>query len=128
MLDDATLAKKLEETKALGGTHILFQGGLNPDLDLEWHEDRIRLIRSFGLSLHGYSPPEITYLAKRFGLKVDRVLERFVAAGLSSIPGGGAEILVDRVRRLVSPARLPAENGSTLCPLLIEWAFAPQQP
>ena len=105
VLDDAALAKKLEETKALGGTHILFQGGLNPDLDLEWHEDRIRLIRSFGLSLHGYSPPEITYLAKRFSLKVDRVLELFVAAGLSSIPGGGAEILVDRVRRLVSPGK-----------------------
>jgi cyclic dehypoxanthinyl futalosine synthase len=105
VLDDATLAGKLEETKALGGTHILFQGGLNPDLDMEWHEDRIRLIRSFGLNLHGYSPPEITFLAKRFSLKVEQVVERFVKAGLSSIPGGGAEILVDRVRRMVSPGK-----------------------
>lgn len=105
VLDDTTLAKKLEETWALGGTHILFQGGLNPDLDLEWHEERIRLIRSFGLKLHGYSPPEITFLAKRFSLKVEQVLERFVKAGMNSIPGGGAEILVDRVRRMVSAGK-----------------------
>jgi cyclic dehypoxanthinyl futalosine synthase len=105
VLDDATLAKKLDETKALGGTHILFQGGLNPDLDLKWHEERIRMIRSFGLTLHGYSPPEIQFLAKRFGLTVEQVLERFVKAGLSSVPGGGAEILVDRVRRKVSPGK-----------------------
>jgi cyclic dehypoxanthinyl futalosine synthase len=105
VLDDEALARKLEETKSLGGTHILFQGGLNPDLDLEWHEGRIRLIRSFGLKLHGYSPPEITFLAKRFGLKVEQVLERFVHAGLNSIPGGGAEILVDRVRRMVSAGK-----------------------
>jgi cyclic dehypoxanthinyl futalosine synthase len=105
VMDDATLAQKLEETKALGGTHILFQGGLNPDLDLEWHEDRIRFIRSFGLHLHGYSPPEIVFLAKQSALTVDAVLERFVEAGLGSIPGGGAEILVDRVRGLVAPGK-----------------------
>jgi cyclic dehypoxanthinyl futalosine synthase len=105
VLDDAALAEKLKETKALGGTHILFQGGLNPDLDLEWHEGRIHLIRSFGLHLHGYSPPEITFLAKRHGLKVEEVLERFAKAGLGTIPGGGAEILVDRVRRNVSPGK-----------------------
>jgi cyclic dehypoxanthinyl futalosine synthase len=105
VLDDAALAEKLEETRALGGTQILFQGGLNPDLDLAWHEGRIRLIRSFGLHLHGYSPPEITFLAKRRGLKVEQVLERFAQAGLGTIPGGGAEILVDRVRRSVSPGK-----------------------
>lgn len=105
VMDDESLAKKLEETTALGGTHILFQGGLNPDLDLEWHESRIRTIRSFGLKLHGYSPPEITFFAKRFGITVERVLERFIEAGLSSIPGGGAEILVDRVRRVISPGK-----------------------
>ena len=105
VMDNETLAKKLQETKDLGGTHILFQGGLNPDLGMEWHEERIRLIRSFGLALHGYSPPEIMFLSQRFGLTVDQVLERFVRAGLSSIPGGGAEILSDRVRRLVSPGK-----------------------
>jgi cyclic dehypoxanthinyl futalosine synthase len=105
VLDDAALAEKLEETKALGGTQILFQGGLNPELDLDWHEGRIRLIRSLGLHLHGYSPPEITFLAKRHGLTVEEVLERFAMAGLGTIPGGGAEILVDRVRRNVSPGK-----------------------
>jgi cyclic dehypoxanthinyl futalosine synthase len=105
VLSDQALESKLRETKALGGTHILFQGGLNPDLDLEWHEERIRLIRSFGLNLHGYSPPEIHYLAERFGLSVEGLLERFVAAGLSSIPGGGGEILSDRVREVVSSGK-----------------------
>jgi cyclic dehypoxanthinyl futalosine synthase len=110
VLDDAVLAKKLEETKALGGTHVLLQGGLNPDLDLAWHEDRIRMIRSYGLHLHGYSPPEIMFLAERFGLTVEQVLERFIKAGLGSIPGGGAEILVDRVRRIVSPGKANSQE------------------
>ncbi|MBI5569607.1 MAG: dehypoxanthine futalosine cyclase [Desulfomonile tiedjei] len=110
VLDDRALAKKLEETKALGGTHILFQGGLHPDLDLEWHESRIRLIRSFGLELHGYSPPEIKFLADRFGLTIEQVLGRFIKAGLSSIPGGGAEILVDRVRRIISPRKVTSKE------------------
>lgn len=105
VLDDDLLAKKLEETRALGGTHILFQGGLNPELGLDWHEGRIRLIRSFGLKLHGYSPPEINFFADCFGMTVEQVLERLVAAGLTSIPGGGAEILVDRVRESVSPGK-----------------------
>lgn len=105
ILDEPTLVAKLEETKALGGTHILLQGGLNPDLDLEWHDARIRLIRSLGLDLHGYSPPEIHFLAQRHGLKTSQVLERFIKAGLSSMPGGGGEILSDRVRRAVSPGK-----------------------
>lgn len=105
VLDKEIFAKKLEETKALGGTHVLMQGGLNPDLDLSWHENRIRLIRSFGLHLHGYSPPEIVFLANRFGLTVAQLLDRFMKAGLGSIPGGGAEILVDRVRAAVSPGK-----------------------
>jgi cyclic dehypoxanthinyl futalosine synthase len=105
VLDDETLMDKLRETKALGGTHILFQGGLNPDLDLEWHEERIKLIRSTGLNLHGYSPPEIHFLAQRYGKNPTNVLERFIKAGLSSMPGGGGEILCDRVRRIVSPGK-----------------------
>lgn len=105
VLDDGTLIKKLEETRALGGTQILFQGGLNPDLGLEWHEGRVRLIRSHGLHVHGYSPPEINFMAAQAGTTVERVLERLIDAGLGSIPGGGAEILVDRVRRAVSPGK-----------------------
>jgi cyclic dehypoxanthinyl futalosine synthase len=74
VLDDDTLSRKLEETRALGGTHILFQGGLNPDLGLGWHEERIRLIRSYGLHLHGYSPPEIVFLARRSGQRIERII------------------------------------------------------
>jgi len=105
VLDRLTLAQKLEETKKLGGTHILLQGGLNPDLDLEWHEDVIRFIRSFGLNVHGYSPPEVYFFAERSGLETGVVLRRLINAGLSSMPGGGAEILVDRVRRKISPGK-----------------------
>ena len=114
VLDDAALGAKLEETKALGGTQILYQGGLNPDLNLDWHEDRIRLIRSYGLHLHGYSAPEIIFLAKRHGLTVEAVLERFLQAGLGTIPGGGAEILVDRVRRNVSPGKANSREWLTV--------------
>ncbi len=110
VLDNEMLSRKLEETRSLGGTHVLFQGGLNPDLDLDWHEERIRLIRSHGLHLHGYSPPEIVFLAARSGKRIEGVLERFIDAGLGSIPGGGAEILCDRVRRIISPHKANTEE------------------
>jgi cyclic dehypoxanthinyl futalosine synthase len=105
VLDDETLARKLEETRALGGTQILFQGGLNRDLDLDWHAGRIRLMREHGLHVHGYSPPEINFMAAQAGITIEAVLERLIEAGLGSIPGGGAEILVDRVRRAVSAGK-----------------------
>jgi cyclic dehypoxanthinyl futalosine synthase len=105
VLDQETLTRKCEETLALGGTQILYQGGLNPDLDLAWHLDRIRLMCAMGLHVHGFSPPEIVFMAKQNGLSLGEVIERLVGAGLGSIPGGGAEILVDRVRRSVSPAK-----------------------
>lgn len=110
VLDDATLATKLEETRALGGTHILFQGGHNPDLDMVWHEERIRFIRSYGLRVHGYSPTEITFFSETAGISVREVLERFMEAGLNSVPGGGGEILHDRVRRMVSPGKANARQ------------------
>jgi cyclic dehypoxanthinyl futalosine synthase len=110
VIDRDTLRKKLEETKALGGTQILFQGGLNSDLDLAWHEEQIRLMRSMGLHVHGYSPPEIIFLARQNGMDVAFLLERFKAAGLGSIPGGGAEILSDRVRQKISPAKVTSKE------------------
>lgn len=112
VLDETSLEAKIEETRALGGTHILFQGGLNPDLGLDWHEERIRLIASSGLSLHGYSPPEIHFLAQRHNMTARQVLKRFINAGLASMPGGGGEILSDRVRRIVSPGK--ANSGEWL--------------
>lgn len=103
VMNQAVLAQKCDETLALGGTHILYQGGLNPDLDLEWHEEQSRFIRDRGLHVHGYSPPEIVYIAEESGLSIRAVITRLMGAGLGSIPGGGAEILVDRVREKISP-------------------------
>jgi cyclic dehypoxanthinyl futalosine synthase len=110
VIDRSTLRKKVEETRALRGTQILFQGGLNPDLDLAWHEAQIRLMRSMGLHVHGYSPPEIIFLARHHGLDVPSVLKRFMEAGLGSVPGGGAEILSDRVRQKISPSKATSKE------------------
>lgn len=105
VLDDAALAQKLSELKDFGGSGVLLQGGLNPDLPFSYYEDLVRRIRDFGLGVHGFSPPEIAFMAQRFGLPLKGVLERLLEAGLSSIPGGGAEILVDRVRYEISPRK-----------------------
>ncbi len=105
VLQKDALVQKLEETSRLGGTHVLFQGGLNAALDLEWHEEQLRTIRRHGLHPHAYSPPEILFLARQSRMEVKDVLFRLIDAGLGSIPGGGAEILVDRVRRAVSPRK-----------------------
>ena len=104
-MDLETLRAKCQETIELGGTHVLYQGGLNPDLGISWHEERLRLMRGMGLWVHGFSPPEILFMADRWGMSIREVLLRLVDAGLCSIPGGGAEILADRVRRVVSPAK-----------------------
>ncbi len=105
VLDAAALAQKLGELKAHGGSGVLLQGGLNPDLPFAYYEDLVRQIREFGLGVHGFSPPEIVFMGQRFGLPLKEVLARLIAAGLSSIPGGGAEILTDRVRRKISPRK-----------------------
>lgn len=105
LLSREALELKLRETKAAGGIQILLQGGLHPDLGLEWYEDLVRFIRASGLHVHGFSPPEIRHLAVRSGLSVGEVLSRLRAAGLDSLPGGGAEILVDRVRGALSPRK-----------------------
>jgi cyclic dehypoxanthinyl futalosine synthase len=104
------LAKKLEETMDLGGTGILLQGGLNPDLPLTYYEDLLRFIRRTGLQVHGFSPPEIVFFAQTFLLTIPEVLQRLITAGLGSIPGGGAEILVDRVRTDLAPHKCSASK------------------
>jgi len=98
-----SLAGKLRELLAHGGSGVLLQGGLNPELPLAYYEKLVGFIRGFGLRVHGFSPPEIFFLARQNDLTVGEVIRRLIAAGLTSIPGGGAEILVDRVRRQVSP-------------------------
>ncbi len=104
------LGKKIEETKALGGTQILLQGGLHPDLPLEFYEDMLRFIKGFHIHCHGFSPPEIIHFSKISGLGIEDVLKRLINAGLDSIPGGGAEILVDDVRRRIAPKKATAKE------------------
>src|SRR5436190_2593092 len=95
--------RKIDETIEVGGVQLLLQGGHNPDLPLTWYEDLFRGIKSRypDFKLHALSPPEVIHLSRLSQLHVSDVIDRLIAAGLDSIPGGGAEILVDRVRRLL---------------------------
>src|SRR5512141_474963 len=97
------LFRKIDETIAVGGVQLLLQGGHNPDLPLAWYEDLFRAIKERypAFRLHALSPPEVIHLSRLSQLPVPAVIDRLVAAGLDSIPGGGAEILVDRVRKLL---------------------------
>ena len=97
------LFRKIDETIAVGGGQLLLQGGHNPDLPLSWYEDLFRAIKARypEFKLHALSPPEVVHLSRLSQLPVAEVLARLIAAGLDSVPGGGAEILVDRVRRLL---------------------------
>ena len=106
------MAAKIEETLALGGTQILLQGGHNPDLTLEWYEDLLRWMHETWptLHIHAFSPPEIFYWSKIFNLPVAEIIRRLKAAGLHSIPGGGAEILDNAVRKQVSPNKCSADE------------------
>jgi cyclic dehypoxanthinyl futalosine synthase len=99
--------RKIEETIELGGTQILMQGGVHPDLGIEYFEDLFSSIKSrFTIQIHSLSPSEISYVAKKAKISITAALKRLKAAGLDSIPGGGAEILVDRVREKVSPNKI----------------------
>ena len=97
------LFRKIDETIAVGGVQLLLQGGHNPDLPLAWYEDLFRAVKDRypAFKLHALSPPEVIHLSRLSQLPVPQVIGRLIAAGLDSIPGGGAEILVDRVRRLL---------------------------
>ena len=102
------LFQKIGETIDLGGTQILLQGGLNPSLGIKFHMKMLREIKnSFpSINIHGYSPPEICYFAKCSSLTVRKTLGLLKTAGLDSIPGGGAEVLSDRVREAISPKKI----------------------
>jgi len=96
--------RKIDETIALGGGQLLLQGGHNPDLPLDWYEDLFKAVKQRypAFRLHALSPPEVIHLSRLSQRTVPQVIDRLVAAGLDSIPGGGAEILVDRVRKLLN--------------------------
>jgi len=104
------LEDKITETIQLGGTQILLQGGLHPDKPLEFYEEMLRFIKQLGIHIHGFSPPEIFHFATLSGLTVAAVIARLKKAGLDSIPGGGAEILSDRVRNQAAPRKCTADQ------------------
>jgi len=117
VIDRQMLYAKIEETIALGGDQILLQGGMNPELKIDWYEQLLRDLRGRfpQVNVHGFSPPEIVHVAEVSGLSVAEVLGRLKEAGLGSLPGGGAEILGDRVRRRVSPAKVSADGWLDVC-------------
>jgi cyclic dehypoxanthinyl futalosine synthase len=117
VLDKETIYKKIEETIALGGDQILMQGGMNPELPLEWYEDLLRSLKERfpQVNLHAFSPPEIFALHKVAKLPVRTILERLKAAGLGSLPGGGAEILVDRVRQEITRGKCLTDDWLNVC-------------
>ncbi|MCF8038695.1 MAG: dehypoxanthine futalosine cyclase [Desulfohalobiaceae bacterium] len=110
VLSREDLGRKIEETLALSGTQILLQGSHHPGLDLSFYEALLAFIKKDypGIHIHGFSPPEIIHFAEVSSLDPEEVLKRLIRSGLDSIPGGGAEILVDRVRKLVSPNKCSA--------------------
>jgi len=111
VLSKEELFKKIEETIALGGTQILIQGGLHPDLGLDYYTALLKSIKArFEINVHGFSPPEVCYLAKKHNLTVRETIQILKDAGLDSIPGGGAEILSDRVRQVLSPKKIKSRE------------------
>lgn len=112
VLDRNILLKKIEETVAIGGDQILLQGGMHPTLPLEWYEELLRDIKSQypEVNVHGFSPPELFHLTKVTKLPLLEILERLAAAGLGSLPGGGGEILVDRVREAMTRGKVMSDD------------------
>ena len=112
VLERAELYAKIEETVALGGDKILMQGGLHPTLTLEWYEELLRDLKERfpQVNIHGFSPPEIYHFTKVSKRPLKEVLERLAAAGLGSLPGGGGEILVDRVRAAMTRGKVMTDD------------------
>lgn len=104
VISKSELKEKIEETLKLGGTQILLQGGMNPTLDIDYYLDLLRFIKeNFPIHIHGFSPPEIVFLSEKSALSLEKTIKKLTEAGLDSIPGGGAEILVDEIRKKISP-------------------------
>lgn len=103
---------KIDELHSIGGDQLLLQGGMNPDLGISFYIDLFKNLKSLypSLKLHALGPPEIVFLAKKEKLSFAAVLSQLIDAGLDSLPGAGAEILSDRVRRIVSPAKATSEE------------------
>lgn len=113
-LSQEQIFEKIQQMVDVGGIEILMQGGLNPKLKIEWYEDLLSSIKArfgaYGVILHAFSPAELIYVAKISKLSLAEMYQRLKAAGLDSVPGGGAEILTDRVRESISPYKDTAEE------------------
>jgi cyclic dehypoxanthinyl futalosine synthase len=106
LLPKPVIFKKIEETLAIGGTGLLMQGGHHPDLGIDYYEDLFRSIKAkYTIHLHALSPPEVQHISRRSDLTIPETLTRLRDAGLDSIPGGGGEVLVDRVRHIIAPKK-----------------------
>ncbi|QDT66542.1 cyclic dehypoxanthinyl futalosine synthase [Calycomorphotria hydatis] len=112
VLTEEVLYQKIQETLDLGGDQILLQGGLHPKLPLEWYEDLLRGMKEKfpTLNVHGFSPPELWHFHKMAKLPLETVLTRLKDAGLGSLPGGGGEILVDRVRKQITRGKVLSDG------------------
>ena len=111
LLPKPVIFKKIEETLAIGGTGVLMQGGHHPDLGIDYYEDLFRSIKArYKIHLHALSPPEVQHISRRSKLTVWETLSRLRDAGLDSLPGGGGEILVDRVRDVIAPKKTKSDE------------------
>ena len=112
VLERDVLLQKIQETVEMGGDQILMQGGLHPQFKLEWYEELLRDIKNHfpQVNIHGFSPPEFHHFTKISKLPLFEVLQRLKAAGLGSIPGGGGEILVDRVRAKITRGKVMTDD------------------
>ncbi len=107
VLDKKKLFKKIKETLDFGGTQILIQGGLHPKHDIDYYVELLKSIKKkFNIHVHGFSPPEICYITDKADITLRKTIKTLKEAGLDSIPGGGAEILSDRVRKKISPKKI----------------------
>ncbi len=114
VLAEEELSAKIEETIAAGGVRVLLQGGLHPDWRIEDAVRLVRAVKRHPIRLHGFSPPEIWHFAEQSGMTISGVIAALREAGLDSIPGGGAEILDDSVRRRISPKKIGWEQWAAV--------------
>lgn len=112
VLDTDVILEKIKETVEIGGDQILMQGGLHPDLPWQWYIDLLRIIKSHypQVNIHAFSPPEIHFFSKLYRKPLEEVLAELKEAGLGSLPGGGGEILVDRVRKAVTRGKVLTDD------------------
>ena len=111
VLSHEEILEKVRETVDAGGTQVMIQGGLHPDLPLSYYEEMLRTIKkNFNVTIHSFTATEILHFAQMEGISILDTLKRLQAAGLDSLPGGGAEILVDEVRKKISPKKIMSED------------------